>query len=55
MPQTYLQNNGGHIYEGMYLMPNVCVCVCVCMVCKHGQHLWVLKIVISIITIFKRG
>ncbi len=45
-----------HIYEGMYLMPNVCVCVCVSiclyMVFKHGQHLWVLNIIISIITTF---
>jgi hypothetical protein len=40
-----------HIYEGMYLMLKVCVCLY--MVIKHGQHLWVLRIVISIITTFK--
>jgi hypothetical protein len=42
-----------HIYEGMYLMPYVCVCsICLYMVFKHGQHMWVLKIIISIITTF---
>jgi type IV secretory pathway VirB2 component (pilin) len=30
----------------------VCVSICMYMVFKHGQHLWVLKIIISIITTF---